>query len=143
MYADLKAAAKNCNFGNQFDARVRDQLFMAVDNEVYFPNLVALNIDLQTMTSQGILDKILNMEKAFVSERVEIQPQAQAHVVKGKSVLCKHCGFSHDSMYCRFKHLTCNNCNKRGHLQKVCKEGKKDTPNTSKYDGNRTQKKGV
>ena len=141
LYADLKAAAKNCNFGNLFDARVGDQLFIAVDNEVYFPNLVALNIDLQTMTSQGILDKILNMEKAFVSERVEIQPQAQAHVVKGKSVLCKHCGFSHDSMYCRFKHLTCNNCNKRGHLQKVCKEGKKDTPNTSKYDGNRTQKR--
>ena len=147
LYADLKASAKNCNFGNQFDARVRDQLFMAVDNEVYFPNLVALNMDLQTMTSQGILEKILNMEKAFVSERAEIQPQAQAYVLRGKSVSCRHCGFSHDSMFCRFKHLTCNNCNKKGHLQKVCKESRKDyrlstsdTPGNFENRGGKTKK---
>ena len=129
LYADLKALAKNCNFGNQFDARVRDQLFMAVDNEIYFPNLVALNIDLQIMTSQAIIERILTMEKAFVSEKIEVQSQVQT--VRGKSVSCKHCGFSHDSFYCRFKHLSCNICHKKGHLQKVCKEAKRESASST------------
>ncbi|XP_064090688.1 uncharacterized protein K02A2.6-like [Macrobrachium nipponense] len=40
-----------------------------------FPNLVALNIDLQAMTSSAVLERILNMEKAFVGERNESQSQ--------------------------------------------------------------------
>ncbi|XP_064089269.1 uncharacterized protein LOC135203476 [Macrobrachium nipponense] len=78
LYADLKALAKDCNFGNHFDSRDRDQLFMAVDNEVYFPNLVALYIDLQAMTSSAVLERILNMEKVFVFKRNESQPQVKA-----------------------------------------------------------------
>ena len=73
LYADLKALAKDCNFGDQFDARVRDQLFMAVDNEIYFPNLVAENFKLQTLTSQETFDRILNMEQAFVGENNSIK----------------------------------------------------------------------
>ena len=45
LYAELKALAKGCDFGDKFDARVRDQLFMVVEQEVYFPNLVAENLD--------------------------------------------------------------------------------------------------
>ena len=78
LYADLKASAKDCNFGDQFDPRVRDQLFMAVQHEVYFPNLVAENIDLQGMTSAKILDRILNLEKAFVSEKSETPTPVRA-----------------------------------------------------------------
>ncbi|KAK7077135.1 hypothetical protein SK128_007450 [Halocaridina rubra] len=33
LYAALKALAKDCNFGNQFDARVCDQLFIVIESE--------------------------------------------------------------------------------------------------------------
>ena len=128
LYADLKASAKDCNFGDQFDPRVRDQLFMAVQHEVYFPNLVAENIDLQGMTSAKILDRILNLEKAFVSEKSETPTPVRA--VNKINESCKHCGFPHDSLRCRFKDLSCNVCHKKGHLQRVCREAKKDFPST-------------
>ena len=125
LYADLKALAKNCSFGNQFDSRVRDQLFMAVEQEVYFPNLVAENIDLQSMTSITVLERILNLEKAFVGEKIG----SDSHSIKGvrvhtelKNTSCKHCGYPHDSFKCRFKNRVCNLCKKRGHLQQVCRE---------------------
>ena len=54
LYAEIKALAKHCNFGNTFDSRVRDQLFMAVEGQTYFPNLVAENLGLQSMTSTEI-----------------------------------------------------------------------------------------
>ena len=66
LYADLKTLAKDCSFGTLFDARVRDQLFMAVDTEVYFPNLVAENFKLQDLSSTQTLERILNLEKAFL-----------------------------------------------------------------------------
>ncbi|XP_068234165.1 uncharacterized protein [Palaemon carinicauda] len=144
LYADLKALAKHCSFGNQFDSIIRDQLFMAVDAELYLSNLVALNIDLQAMTSQAILERILNMEKAFVCEKEEVQSQVQSHVqvVRRKYVglSCQHCGFSHDSFYCRFKHLSCNNCHKKGHLQRVCK-AKRESGYSTARGSNQLSKK--
>ena len=136
LYVDLKALAKDCKFGDQFDARVRDQLFMAVDQEIYFPNLVALNIDLQSMTSQAVLERILNMEKAFVSEKGEAQPQVK--LVKNEIKSCKHCGYPHDSRFCRFKNLTCHNCKQRGHLKKMCSE----TSRPKEFPGERYSEKG-
>ena len=123
LYAELKALAKDCSFGDQFDPRVRDQLFMAVEQEVYFPNLVAENLDLQKMTSAKILDRILNLEKAFVGEK-KVDDCSQIKKVNGvsKNLACRHCGFPHDSWKCRFKNFTCNNCNVKGHLKKVCPE---------------------
>lgn len=119
LFADLKALAKDCNFGVQFDPRVRDQLFMAVEHEIYFPNLVAENLDLQKMTSSKIFERILNLEKAFVSERSE-PSLGKAMSVKPQKYRCRHCGFPHDSSQCRFKDLTCDRCQKKGHLKRVC-----------------------
>ncbi|XP_066941045.1 uncharacterized protein [Macrobrachium rosenbergii] len=62
LYADLKSLAKDC----EFDARVRDQLFMALEHEVYFASVVAENLDLKSMTSTQIFERVLNLEKAFV-----------------------------------------------------------------------------
>ena len=134
LYADLKALAKNCNFGAQFDSRVRDQLFMAVKDEVYFPNLVAENIDLQRMTSSAIYERIQNLEKAFVSEKSD--PQSVKWVNTGfRKVSCKHCGFSHGSGDCKFKDRVCHKCKQQGHLQRVCANRAKDLRSTPrKYD---------
>ncbi|XP_076059269.1 uncharacterized protein LOC143035931 [Oratosquilla oratoria] len=107
LYAELKALAKDCNFADQFDNRVRDQLFMAVDNESYFPNLVAENFKLQTLTSQETFDRILNMEQAFVGENNSIRAVSESQNLHKKK------GSRHDpktsSYYqsvCRFKDST-------------------------------------
>ena len=42
---------------------------MALESEVYFANLVAENLDLKSMKSIQILERVLNLEKAFVSEK--------------------------------------------------------------------------
>ena len=140
--------AKDCSFGNQFDARVRDQLFMAVDTEIYFPNLAAENFKLQTLTSQETFERILNMERAFGSENRPTCVNAVVSVNQGlqkkgkqnfsssqprsrpsegkpsrgnkSKVSCTHCGYPHDSENCSFKDLACNICGKKGHLKAVC-----------------------
>ncbi|XP_069186368.1 uncharacterized protein [Procambarus clarkii] len=114
LYAELKALANHCNFGAQFGGRVRDQLFMVVENKIFFPNLVAENLDLQSMTSWTVLEKILNLERAFGSKK----STQEIMVVQGQT-RCKHCGYNHSSSKCKFRDYICNFCNKEGHLQKV------------------------
>ena len=136
LYAELKALAKHCNFGNTFDSRVRDQLFMAVEGQTYFPNLVAINLDLQSMTSMEILERVLNLEKAFCSEKGELPEVNVVNVGLGLRKTCKHCGFYHDSINCRFKDFTCHKCHKKGHMKRVCRESvSESTPRLS--SGNR------
>ncbi|MEL6988540.1 MAG: hypothetical protein AAGK97_12010 [Bacteroidota bacterium] len=140
LYADLKGLAKDCSFGAAFDSRVRDQLFMAIDQEIYFPNLSAENLDLQTMTSAATLERILNFEKAFCSERSVSSITNEVNAVHFNSKNdrgCKHCGYPHRDENCKFKHLTCSNCNIRGHLRRVCKKLSGQDP-SSKF-GNRGQ----
>lgn len=44
-----------------------------------------------------------------------------------KYIQCKHCGYTnHLSDSCRFKNAICRTCNKRGHMQKVCTESKRE-----------------
>ena len=113
LYVDLRVLAKDCSFDDQFDARIRDQLFMAIDAEVglYFPNLVAENLDLKTMNSIQILGRILNFEKAFVGEKLSTKPSDVQAVGIGSSSFkgqkkdsCRHCGYPHHSEDCRFSH---------------------------------------
>ena len=143
LYADLKALAKDCQFSGQFDARVRDQLFMAVDGEVYFPNLVAENFKLQTLSSQDTFDRILNMERAFGSDKstgnikaVSVSQNLQKSkqfsnkpkfscnkpsvANNGNKPSCKHCGYPHPSEKCKFKNWFCKRCGRQGHLKAVC-----------------------
>ena len=85
---------------DQFNARIRDQLFMAIDAKVYFPNLVAENLDLKPKTSLQTLERILNFEKAFVGEKSPAKPSDVQAVGVGSSSFkdqkkdnCRHCGY--------------------------------------------------
>ena len=127
LYADLKNLAADCNFGDQFDNRVRDQLFMAIDSEIYFPNLAAEKLDLQQMTSANTLERILTFEKAFCSEKsLSSSVNALKITQKGKptsrkyNYSCFHCGFPHRPENCQFSHLVCAFCKTEGHLQRMC-----------------------
>ena len=58
------------------------------------------------------------------------------HSKKGrKNDSCKHCGYSHRSEDCQFSHLTCDICNRKGHLKKVCRFNKQTSDrNQEKFD---------
>ena len=112
---------------------------MAVDAEIYFPNLVAENLDLQAMSATETLERILNFEKAFVGEKLP-QNEVQALGIasgsfKGqKRDSCRHCGFPHRSEDCKFSHLTCSACNTNGHLKRVCRFNKSANNFTESQD---------
>ena len=136
LYSDLKRLAKDCNFGTTFDTRLRDQVFMAVDSLPYFKFLVAEDLNLDTLTSVKLLERIQTLEKAHMGEGVlpveggftevkKIRPmrpgEARQSSSMGSVTTCRHCGFGHQSSACRFSHLTCRRCGIKGHLEKVCK----------------------
>ncbi|XP_076038422.1 uncharacterized protein LOC143023696 [Oratosquilla oratoria] len=126
LYADLKRLAKDCNFGTMFDARLRHQLFMAVDHEPYFKYLLAEDLKLEALTSSTLLERILLLEK-----------------VHSKTVSkCKHCGFLHPSSACRFKDSEWHYCGRQGHLEKNCRFKQKDAykQNSSKSFKNKNAK---
>ena len=123
LYADLKRLAKDCNFGNTFDSRLRDQLFMAIDNLPYFKYLMAEDLNLDGLSSNELLDRIHTLEKAHVGES-ETAKSINKLVLSDSSVKCSHCGYPHKSFACKFKSLNCNNCGKLGHLQRVCRAPK-------------------
>ena len=132
LYANLKRLAKDCNFETTFDARLRDQLFMAVDNLSYFKFLLAENLKLETMTSIALLDRLETLEKAHMGEEeMHIKQEEMVNKVKHKAAdKCKHCGYPHSSSACRFKDLDCRLCGRKGHLERICR---------SKTDGTRTR----
>ena len=37
---------------------------------------------------------------------------------------CKHCGYQHESRFCKFKKFECRHSGKVGHLEKVCRAKK-------------------
>ena len=130
LYSELKKLAKDCHFGATFDSRLRDQLFMAVDNLSYFKFLVAEDLNLDNLTSQKLLDRIQTLEKAHLGEGLADSNPGVHRVHQKKAVQrpsnCKHCGFdNHSSEKCRFKSLSCRNCGIKGHLEKVCLKPKK------------------
>lgn len=134
LYADLKRLAKDCNFGATFDSRLRDQLFMAVDRLPFFKFLLAEDLNLDGLTSAKLLDRIQTLEKAHVGEgTVNFEVNKIRDGKRFMSQKCKHCGFPHNSADCRFKNLTCRSCEKKGHLERVCRFKK----NEAKYQKNK------
>ena len=146
LYADLKELANDCDFGTQFDARVRDQLFMAVDSEIYYPHLVAENLSLQSMSSSDTLERISNFEKAFCGEKLASGVHALSLREGGDSfrqgMSCKHCGYPHPSEKCKFSHLSCSRCGIKGHLKRVCRFNKENNPGKKGWSEQGNQRKG-
>ena len=59
FYVELKNLANNCNFGNSYDSKLRDKLFMAIDHQPYFKFLMSEDLNLENMTSKQLLERIL------------------------------------------------------------------------------------
>ena len=142
LYADLKKLGLVCDFGSNFSWMLRDQLFMAVDSQPYFKFLLSESFDLKQVKADALLDRLISLEQAHMSEqKVESEngvgairkwkPWAKPNSVVNRDapVTCRHCGFPHRSESCKLKHLTCHQCGEKGHLKSVC-SGKQ----TKKWD---------
>ena len=65
------------------------------------------------------------------------KPQAQRQM---NDYNCENCGRSHPRDACKFKHMTCYTCGKKGHLANMCKQAQ---PQKKTNDGQRGKKKMV
>ena len=86
---------------------------------------MAENLKLEGLMSVQLLDRIETLEKAHVGEDVLAKNLSQCDVAapvntlsNKESVSCKHYGYRHQSVFCKFKHLSCRKCGIRGHLEK-------------------------
>ena len=161
-YADLKQLAQQCDFGAEFDRRLKEQLLIGIDQEIYFKVLLADPFDFKTVSSGDLLAKITSLETAYVTEcptslaqgnsvnkvkagQVNNKPGKSSSRSKSKeapgnlSGKCYRCGLSnHRADKCKYKEATCYSCGKTGHVSSVCM-GKKDkfskvhSLNESKY----------
>ena len=140
LYADLKKLAKDCHFGDTFDQRLRDQLFMAVDSLLYFKFLLAEDLNLEEMSSDKLLDRLQTLEKAHLGENVTHSSALNVNKIEKpqakNGLKCKHCGYPHLSANCKFKNLSCNNCGIKGHLQAVCRKPKEGKSYSNRYKTN-------
>ena len=88
MFSNLKSLAKNCNFGSTFEYRnrLRDQLFMVVDNQSYFRFLVAEYLGMENMTTA----KLLTNQREFLLRRKHtLVSMGQVWIsMWGKLVIC-------------------------------------------------------
>ena len=90
---------------------MKEQLLVGVDEEVYFKVLLADRMDLKTISSNELLNKITCLETAYVTECTE-----NADVNRVKSY----------SQYNSFKNsennekIMCKCCGKKGHASNIC-----------------------
>ena len=153
-YAELKQLAQQCEFGAEFDRRLKEQLLVGIDQEIYFKVLLADPFDFKVISSRDLLTKVTSLETAYVTECNDkasasngSSESSSVHKVKAgggkpssysvknkppglvtsKAGNCFRCGRSnHLPNKCNFKDATCFSCGKTGHVSSVClsKKGK-------------------
>lgn len=139
--AELRQLSQYCQFGQGLSDALRDRLVFGLHNESTQKRLLS-EIDL---TLARALDIAISMETA-AKDAGELQRKNTVECTvnkfntrrQEKSQPCFRCGKkSHDPVDCWFKDKDCRQCNKRGHIQKMCKSKQSDkkSPKTGKRDG--------
>ena len=122
---------------------------MAIDSQSYFKFLMAEDLNLEGLTSAQLLNRIETLEKAHVGEDVlasSLDSQCDTGISSPvnklfdqENVSCKHCGYPHQSVFCKFKHLSCRKCGRKGHLEKVCFAKQSAVPQRSTREFSRSK----
>ncbi|XP_036002862.1 uncharacterized protein K02A2.6-like [Fundulus heteroclitus] len=135
--AELRALSEHCEFGDVLNDMLRDRLVCGINDDSIQRRLLSE----AKLTYKKALEIAQAMETATNNTK-DIQqarggaPQSDTvhHVTKEKkgkqqkSVECYRCGGPHLASDCGFKDSVCHNCQKRGHVAKVCRgKNKKKT----------------
>ena len=133
--SELRAIARNCNFGTVLEDMLRDRLVCGVKDDRIQRRLLSES----KLTFEKALELALGQEVASknVAELHDAAGTGTALPVNkvtpggsGRSSAtnrCYRCGNSnHSASQCKFKDSTCHNCGKVGHIRKTCRSKPKD-----------------
>ncbi|XP_048478764.1 uncharacterized protein LOC125490620 [Plutella xylostella] len=139
--ARVRRAAQYCGFGTELDTALRDRFVLGLEDAKEKERLFAESVDTLTMNkalelAQGVRcarqalrgargagepPQLFEMRAGSGAGRATpaAAPSPAAQTRAGR---CKVCGYrNHTTDQCRFSDLTCQNCNKKGHLRRMCK----------------------
>ena len=128
--AELRKLSELCEFGDTLDVMLRDRLVCGLRNQKLQQRLLA--------------ESNLTFAKAFeIAQTAELSEQnakdlqrpetMEVHVMNKKgqertmaTSNCFRCHGNHLASECRFKSVDCNNCGKRGHIARACRQIRED-----------------
>ena len=133
----LRDLASHCEYGDSAKELIRDHLVCGVRDDTLQRSLLSA----AKLTFDKAYELALLHESAVQNARVlsglssstasmnfaDTSPRPTREAPQGK-LSCYRCGGNHQAKSCRFKDTVCNFCNKRGHLQRVCRSRQGQTP---------------
>ena len=127
--AALRQLSEHCAFGDTLGDVLRDRLVCGVKDERIQRRLLG-EVDLSFAKAFQIAPSVESANK----HANELQASVPASVPPSVNVIgsrpkekakrvveCYRCGGNHYASSCRFKGTVCSQCNKCGHLAKVCR----------------------
>ena len=146
--AALRKLAEFCNYGESLDEMLRDRFVCGIAHSAVQKRLLA-EPDLTLTKAVTVAQAVELAEKGAQQLQLPVdketkevhkfsttnsQPHADTRKKdsssggKASSTSCYRCGGKHNQQTCRFKSETCHFCNKRGHIAKVCRSKKRQSP---------------
>lgn len=159
---DLRKLAEDCNFGNTLSERLRDQFVCGIQNEsiqrtllsettLTLDNAVSKAYAAETAANQakkihlqGSPGRINGEAVEFIQHqrsKVNQKPKSsfKSKVESNKNRFCYSCGGDHERSSCKFRDAICRNCNKKGHIQKICRAKKNNDNKINNSQSNKNR----
>ena len=146
MYvADLRRLARTCQFEAHLQEALRDRFVCGLRSGQTRKKLLATDkLTFDTAVATAKADELASRDAVEVAaadagrgagtgvNKVRSQPSTRHNAKPGAGTPCFRCGgTNHLADECRFKDTVCRACQKKGHIERVCR---------SKPSGNRTQR---
>ena len=133
--AVLRKMTEHCQFGTALSDTLRDRLVCGLRSEAIQKRLLTE----ENLTFKTAVDTAISMELA-AKEAVQLGAASRVHKVaatperqKGDTQECYRCGKrDHPSAECWARELQCRHCNKKGHIERVCRAKREKGPSTSR-----------
>lgn len=137
--AGLRKLSEHCEFKDVLEDMIRDRLVCGINNdkiqrrllsepELSYKKAVELAIALELATKNvedlSIKDGVTCNNKVH---RVQQHKSFQSDDSSKSQRDCYRCGGQHEASKCRFREIMCFNCDKKGHIAKVCRSERKQT----------------
>ena len=128
--AGLRKLTEHCKFGETIDDMMRDRLVCGIKEEKIQRRLLAEpDLTYKRAVELALAFESVSKNTLDLNSRVSERETTAVHRVntppKMPQLECYRCGGRHQPSWCRFKETKCYNCEKKGHLEKMCRGQKK------------------